>query len=96
MLEEDSAKITVHLVQFEKYANFCMPGAAPEGWPDERGSALRIGGRRLRSSRAQLRAWSGFSEVFVRYLLTKKWLRLPSCVLQPGGWVGVSPDSFTK
>ena len=27
MLEEDPAKITVHLVQFEKYVPFCMPGA---------------------------------------------------------------------
>ena len=27
MLEEDPAKITVHLVQFEKYVPFCMPSA---------------------------------------------------------------------
>ena len=27
MLEEDPAKITVHLVQFEKYVPFCVPGA---------------------------------------------------------------------
>ena len=27
MLEEDPAKITVHLVQLEKYVPFCMPGA---------------------------------------------------------------------
>ena len=27
MLEEDPAKITVHLVQFEKYGPFCVPGA---------------------------------------------------------------------
>ena len=27
MLEEDPAEITVHLVQFEKYVPFCVPGA---------------------------------------------------------------------
>ena len=27
MLEEDPAEITVHIVQFEKYVPFCMPGA---------------------------------------------------------------------
>ena len=100
MLEEDPAKITVHLVQFEKYVPFCMPGAegtygnafvvtwlrsggrtivaAPFGW----GSVVVVhpsvyDGRSVCSRR-------GFSEIFVRRLLIKKWSRLFSCVLKVG------------
>ena len=43
MLEEDPAKITVHLVQFEKYVPFCMPGA--EGTNAFVVTWLRRGGR---------------------------------------------------
>ena len=45
MLEEDPAKITVHLVQFEKYAPFCMPGA--EGTNAFVVTWLRRGGRTI-------------------------------------------------
>ena len=43
MLEEDPAEITVHLVQFEKYVPFCMPGA--EGTNAFVVTWLRTGGR---------------------------------------------------
>ena len=71
---------------------------ALDGWPDDRGSTLRAGRRRLRSSRMEVRAWPlcngcGFSEFFVCCLLPKEWSRLPSCVLvlKPGDGVGRRP-----
>ena len=81
MLEEDPAKITVDLVQLEKYVPFCVPGAESTNafvvtW-------LRRGGRTIvaapfglgdvvcvhHGGACRLCSGRGFSEVFVCCLL---------------------------
>ena len=99
MLEEDPAEITVHLVQFEKYVPFRMPGAegtltcvcrdlALEVWPDNRGSALRVG-RRLRSSRTGARSLCAVGVVSVTFscaVCAAKVVAVASV-----GWLGQTP-----
>ena len=47
MLKEDPAKITVHLVQFEKHVPFCMPSAKGTFGNAFFGTWLRRGGRTM-------------------------------------------------
>ena len=100
MLEEDPAEITVHLIQFEKYVPFCMPCAEDTFVNAFVVTWLRRGGRLIVAAPFGRRGvvcvhpsvyygWSvcsrrGFSEIFVRRLLIKKWSRLFSCVLKVG------------
>ena len=97
MLEEDPAKITVHLVQFEKYVPFCMPGAEDTfvnafvvTWLC-RGGRLIVGAPFGREGVVCVHpsvyygcSGCGFSAIFVRRLLTKKWSRLFLCIHKVG------------